>query len=58
MKFRICYFYERNGKTFVNIERNHKHYDRPCKILGDDRPVFQFLGRTWYHDRPLRRIYD
>lgn len=46
--FRINYYFDRNGQTFVNLTRKGRNYERPCKLMGDGTPMFRFLGHLWY----------
>lgn len=48
MDFHVDYYFERNGKVFVNITRNGKCYERHCKIGFDNVPYFKFLGKWWH----------
>lgn len=48
MDFHVDYYFERNGKIYVNITRKGRNYERPCRIGFDNVPYFKFLGRLWY----------
>lgn len=56
--FRVCYCYEdRNGNTFVVLERRGRHYTRPCKLDGFGCPSFRFLGVNWFTGGRCIRLY-
>lgn len=50
MDFRINYYFTRNSQTFVNITRNGRNYDIPCKLDGLNRPSFRFRRKNYTPD--------